>query len=154
VGAQGGLVMESGPGDTVRRDGVLSRGKARARGPVSVPLLILGLAQLAIFALMAVLASTSAYFPFDVPVERWIQELPGGDGALALQRRDGAQRCPSDIGGVPPPAHRRHPEPASHRLRGPGLADGTDIFLRQFDDLPAATERSAGGVGRMHMQVL
>jgi hypothetical protein len=70
--------MESGPGDTVRRDGVLSRGKARARGPVSVPLLILGLAQLAIFALMAVLASTSAYFPFDVPVERWIQELLGG----------------------------------------------------------------------------
>jgi hypothetical protein len=45
---------------------------------MSVPLLILGLAQLAIFALMAVLASTSAYFPFDVPVERWIQELLGG----------------------------------------------------------------------------
>jgi membrane-associated phospholipid phosphatase len=69
--------MESAPRDAVPRDGVLSRGKARARGPVSVPVLILGLAQLAIFALMAVLASTSAYFPFDVPVERWIQGLLG-----------------------------------------------------------------------------
>jgi hypothetical protein len=61
--------MESVPGRAPRRDGVLAPGEARARGPVSVSLLMLGLAQLAIFALMAVLVSTSAYVSI-----RWISE--------------------------------------------------------------------------------
>jgi membrane-associated phospholipid phosphatase len=70
--------MGSAPGGTVRRGEVLSRGRVQARGPVNVPLLILGIAQLAAFALLAVFAGTSAYFPFDVPVERWVQGLLGG----------------------------------------------------------------------------
>src|SRR3989442_7284656 len=72
-----GAVMEA-PGGTVRRSEVLSRGKARARGLMSVPLLILGLTQLVAFTLLTVFAASSAYFAFDVPVERWIQGQLGG----------------------------------------------------------------------------
>jgi membrane-associated phospholipid phosphatase len=65
--------MQSLPDNVVRRSGVLSRRTVRASGPVRLPLLIIGLALLAAFAVTSVLAAANPYFPFDVPLERAIQ---------------------------------------------------------------------------------
>jgi membrane-associated phospholipid phosphatase len=70
--------MRSAPDSVVSRSGVLSRRATRASGPVRLRLLIVGLVLLAAFGVTAALAASNPYFPFDVPLERWIQASLSG----------------------------------------------------------------------------
>ena len=54
-------------------DGTASRRTVSATGPFRVPLLLVGLALLASFGALSVLASYLSYLPSDVAVERWLQ---------------------------------------------------------------------------------
>jgi membrane-associated phospholipid phosphatase len=65
------------PSQVVRQQGTFS-GQARTPGPLQIPLLLLGLLLLLAFGVMAYLAATTSYLPFDVPVALWLQAHLGG----------------------------------------------------------------------------
>jgi membrane-associated phospholipid phosphatase len=71
-------MMETAPSGAVPKSGWLFRISVRLSQVFRVRLLLLGLALLAAFGLLAALAATTGYLPFDVPVERWLQARLGG----------------------------------------------------------------------------